>query len=241
MEIEPSAAVHVDQPDRVRARPARRLADGRVQHGAAPGLGGPRLAAHGDGHDRAGHPQQRADRRAGGSVTVRGGIGRRQRRGTPGQGEVMQRGQDDRGMPLARRRRLDGAQRLAGLTQRDRDPLIQRRCSGRSAVPAARKTSPGVAAAGSGLARAVRPAGRFIVSSPVTRLRRAGPAGHRLQDYPRLPQRVSLAAATVLPCEIGTNNMCFRCDIGIYPPQMGMSLYRAPPGWYVRIARKERT
>ena len=37
---------------------------------------------------------------------------------------------DHRGVPLARRRRLDGAQRLVGLTQGDSDALVQRRCSG---------------------------------------------------------------------------------------------------------------
>jgi len=33
-------------------------------------------------------------------------------------------------VPLARRRRLDGAQRLVGLTQGDGDALVQRRCFG---------------------------------------------------------------------------------------------------------------
>ena len=42
----------------------------------------------------------------------------------------MQRREDHRGVPLARRRRLDGAQRLAGLTQGDGNALVQRRCSG---------------------------------------------------------------------------------------------------------------
>jgi hypothetical protein len=94
------------------------------------GLVGPRLPAHGDGHDRVGHSQQRVDRRAGGSVAVRSGIGRGKRRGASGEGEVVQRGEDHRGVPLARRRRLDGAQRLVGLTQGDGDALVQRRCSG---------------------------------------------------------------------------------------------------------------
>ena len=52
------------------------------------------------------------------------------RRGAPGEGEVVQRGEDHRGVPLARRRRLDGAQRLVGLTQGDGDALVQRRCFG---------------------------------------------------------------------------------------------------------------
>jgi hypothetical protein len=38
----------------------------------------------------------------------------------------MQRGEDHRGMPLAGRRRLDGAQRLAGFAQGDGDALVQR-------------------------------------------------------------------------------------------------------------------
>jgi hypothetical protein len=97
--------------------PARRLGNGRIQHGAAFGLAGFRLAAHGDGHDRVGHSQQRVGRRASGSVGVRSGIRRGKRRGASGEGEVVQRGQDHRGVPLARRRRLDRAQRLVGLTQ----------------------------------------------------------------------------------------------------------------------------
>jgi hypothetical protein len=93
---------------------------------AASGLVGPRRPAHGDGHDRVGHSQQRVDRCAGGSVAVRGGIGRGKRGGASGEGEIVQRGEDHRGMPLARRRRLDGAQRLVGLTQGDGDALVQR-------------------------------------------------------------------------------------------------------------------
>jgi len=92
IEIEPSRTTHVDQPNRIRAYPARRLGNGRIQHGAASGLVGSRRPAHGDGHDRVGHCQQRVDRRASGSVAVRSGIGRGKRR-----------------------RRLDGAQRLVGL------------------------------------------------------------------------------------------------------------------------------
>ena len=42
----------------------------------------------------------------------------------------MQRGENHRGVPLARRRRLDGVQRLVGLTQGDGDALVERRCSG---------------------------------------------------------------------------------------------------------------
>jgi len=60
----------------------------------------------------------------------RSGIGRGKRRGASGEGEVVQRGEDHRGVPLACRRRLDGAQRLVGLTQGDGDALVQRRCSG---------------------------------------------------------------------------------------------------------------
>ena len=81
-------------------------------------------------YDRAGHPQQRVDRRASGGVAVRSGIGRGKRRGAPGEGEVVQRGEDHRGVPLARRRRLDGTQRLVRLTQGDGDARVQRRCSG---------------------------------------------------------------------------------------------------------------
>jgi len=130
IEIEPSRTTHVDQPNRLRACPARRLGNGRIQHGTAPGLVGPRPPAHGDGHDRVGHSQQRVDRRASGSVAVRSGIGGGKRRGAPGEGEVVQRGEDHSGVPLARRCRLDGAQRLIGLTQGDGDALVQRRCAG---------------------------------------------------------------------------------------------------------------
>jgi hypothetical protein len=112
------------------AEPPRRLGNGRVQHGASHGLVGPDRPAHGDGHHRTGHPQQRADRRASGRVAVRRGVRRGQLRGAPGECEVMQRGEDHRGMPLAGRRRLDGAQRLAGFTQGDGDALVQRRCPG---------------------------------------------------------------------------------------------------------------
>ncbi len=130
IEIEPSRTAHVDQPNRIRAHPARRLGNGWIQHGAASGLVGQRPPAHGDGHDRVGHCQQRVDRRAGGSLAVRGDIGRGKRWGTSGEGEVVQRGEDHRRVPLAGRRRLDGAQRLIGLTQGDGDPLVQRRCFG---------------------------------------------------------------------------------------------------------------
>ena len=58
IEIEPSRTTHVDQPTRMRSDPARRLGNGRIQHGTASGLVGPRLPAHGDGHDRVGHEQQ---------------------------------------------------------------------------------------------------------------------------------------------------------------------------------------
>jgi hypothetical protein len=83
---------------------ARRLGDGRIQDGAVPGLVGPRLPALRDGHDRVGHPLQRVDRRDGGGVAIRGGVGRRQRRGASGEGEIVQRGEDQRGVPLAARR-----------------------------------------------------------------------------------------------------------------------------------------
>jgi hypothetical protein len=86
--------------------------NGRIQHGAASGRVGPRLPAHGYGHDRVSHSQQRVDRRASGSVAVRSGIGRGKRRGASGECEVVQRGEDHGGVPLARRRSLDGAQRL---------------------------------------------------------------------------------------------------------------------------------
>jgi hypothetical protein len=62
-----------------------------------------------------------------GRVAVRSGTGRGKRRGASGEGEVVQRGEDHRGVPLARRRRLDGAQRLLGLTQGDGDTLVHRR------------------------------------------------------------------------------------------------------------------
>ena len=81
-------------------------------------------------NDRVGHSQQRVDRRAPGEVAVHCGVGCGKRRGAPGEGEVVQRGEDHRGMPLARRRRLNGAQRLLGLAQGDSDALVQRRCSG---------------------------------------------------------------------------------------------------------------
>jgi len=130
IEIEPSRAAHVDQPRRRRAHPARRLGNCRVQHGAVSGLAGPRTPAHGDGNDRVGHAQQRVDRRTSGSVAVHCRICRGQRRGASGEGEVVQRGEDHRGMPPARRHRLDGAQRLVGLTQGDGDALVQGRRSG---------------------------------------------------------------------------------------------------------------
>ena len=130
IEIEPSRTAHVNQPDRIRPRPARCLGNGRIQHGAVPGLVSPRPPAHGDGHDRVGHFQQRVDRRDSGSVAVRRGIRRGERRGAPREGEVVQRGEDHRGVPLARRRHLDGAQRRAGLTHSDGDALVQRGCSG---------------------------------------------------------------------------------------------------------------
>jgi hypothetical protein len=90
-------------------------------------LVGQRRSAPGEGHDRVGHLQQHVDRRAGGSVAVPIGIGRGKRRRSSGEGEVVQRGDDHRGMPPARRSRLDGAQRLVGLAQGDRDALVQRR------------------------------------------------------------------------------------------------------------------
>ncbi len=130
VEVEPRRAAHVDQPDRTRPDPPRRLGDGRVQHGAASGLVGPRTPAHRDGHDRVGHPQQRVDRGAGRGFAIGSGIRRGERRGASGESEVVQRGEDDRGVPLARRRGFDRAQRLVGLTQGDGDALVQRRCSG---------------------------------------------------------------------------------------------------------------
>ncbi len=42
----------------------------------------------------------------------------------------MQRGEDQRWVPFARGRCLDGTPRLVGLTQRDGDALVQRRRSG---------------------------------------------------------------------------------------------------------------
>jgi hypothetical protein len=42
----------------------------------------------------------------------------------------VQRGEDHGGVPPACGRRLDGAQRLVGLTQGDGDVLVQWRCSG---------------------------------------------------------------------------------------------------------------
>jgi hypothetical protein len=110
---------------------AGRLGDGRIEDGAALVLVRQRFApSHGDGHDCVGHPHQRVDRRAGGGVAVRGGVGRGESRGASGEGEVMQRGENHRGVPLARRHRLDGAQGLVGLTQGEGDALVQRRCSG---------------------------------------------------------------------------------------------------------------
>jgi hypothetical protein len=67
---------------------------------------------------------------SGGGVAVRGGIGRRKRWGASGEGEVVQGGEDQGGVPLACRRRLDGGQRFVGLTQGDGDALVQRRCFG---------------------------------------------------------------------------------------------------------------
>ena len=65
---------------------------------------------------------------AGGGVGVGGvGVGGGQRRGASREGEVVQRGQYHRGIPLAGRHRLDGPQGLVGLAQRERDPLVQRR------------------------------------------------------------------------------------------------------------------
>jgi len=52
-----------------------------------------------------------------------------------GQGQVVQGGEDHRGVPPARRRRLDGAQRLGGLTHGDGDALVERRCSAAMTSP----------------------------------------------------------------------------------------------------------
>jgi hypothetical protein len=52
------------------------------------------------------------------------GNGRVQPGAASGDGGVVRRGEDHRGVPLARRRRLDGAQRIAGLTQGDGDALV---------------------------------------------------------------------------------------------------------------------
>ncbi len=58
-----------------------------------------RIAGHGDGHDRS--VVEAACRCcASGSVGVRGGGGRGKRRGASGEGEVVQRGEDHRGLPL---------------------------------------------------------------------------------------------------------------------------------------------
>ena len=59
-------------------------------------------------------------------VAVGSGIGRGKRLGASGEGEVVQRGEDHPGVPLSRWHRLDGAQRLVGLTQGDGDALVQR-------------------------------------------------------------------------------------------------------------------
>ena len=47
--------------------------------------------------------------------------------GAPGQDEVVQRGEDQPGVPPPDRHRLDRAERLVGLTQGDGDALVQRR------------------------------------------------------------------------------------------------------------------
>ncbi len=75
IQIEPSRTAHVNQPDRIRAHPVRRFGNGRIQHGATSGLLGRLPVLDGDGHNRLGHPQQRADRRFPGRVAVRSGIG----------------------------------------------------------------------------------------------------------------------------------------------------------------------
>ena len=106
--------------------PARRAASAIAGYSGAALRVKTRLLARGDGHDRVGHSHERVDRRAGGGVAVPSGIGRGKRRGPSGEGEVVQRREDQRGVPLARRRRLDGAQGLVGLTDRDRDALVQR-------------------------------------------------------------------------------------------------------------------
>ena len=85
----------------------------------------------GEAHHGIGHPQQRIDRRGSGSITVPGGISRRQHRRPSGQSEIVQRGQDYLRPPLTRRHRPDGAERVIGLTQGDSDALVQRRYFGR--------------------------------------------------------------------------------------------------------------
>ena len=126
VEVEPGRAADVDQPDRVRAGPAGRLGDRRVQHGVATGLVGPerRRAAMATTASAAGAA---VDRRVGGGVAVPRGVGGGERRGAAREGEVVQRGEDRRGTPPARRRRLDGAQRFVGPAQREGDARVQRR------------------------------------------------------------------------------------------------------------------
>jgi hypothetical protein len=113
-----------------RGRPGQQALTSPIAHGAERDPVSPRRPSRGDGRDRVGHPQQRVDRRVGGGTAVPGGVGGGQRRGLPGEGEVVQRGQDHVGLPLAGRRRLDGAQRVGGLAQGDRDPPVQRRRPG---------------------------------------------------------------------------------------------------------------
>jgi hypothetical protein len=76
---------------------------------------------------RIGHPQQAVDRRVRRvRLAIRAGVGLGQFWGAAGEGEIVQGGQDDCGVPFAGRGRFDGPECVRRLAQGAGDALVQR-------------------------------------------------------------------------------------------------------------------
>ena len=145
--LSPKATAHVNQPDRIRAYPARHLGNRRIQHGAA-SVSSRRVVRRTAMATTSRYPQQRVDRRASGSVAVRSGIGRGQRRARParaGRGRAARRGspRDAACAPVPPRWRAAPRRTHLGRRRRVRTAAMsRRRRSHRNAGTPARGAGP---------------------------------------------------------------------------------------------------